>query len=678
MTSSLLIKIASRSSPLALAQIEEIAGEMKACGKPIAFEIIKIETAGDKDKTTPLTQTPDNFFTDAIDRALLAGQTDIAVHSAKDLPQQLDEGLKIFALTKGFEDKDAWAGRVAWKDLPPNPRIGTSSVLRQQQILAMRPDAKIIQIRGTIHERLQMVKEAQVDGVVVAACALKRLKLEDQIKDIFPWEGMPLQGQLAVVGRCNDRRLEELFSRIDVRRRYGKVTLVGAGPGDPELMTLKGLKALKEADCVVYDYLLDMSLLKHAPQAEHIYAGKRKGGHSLPQAELSKLLKEKAFAGKNVVRLKGGDPFIFGRGAEELEYLRAYHIDVEVVPGISAAIGIPSSLGIPLTARGLSSSVAFLSGHESDEDQDHPKTIAVPEADTLVFFMGLTKLGIIVKSLRQAGWADDTPVMIIANGTKPQEEIVKGVLADIEVLIQTHEMKPPALIVVGKTVDFYRPARTKTFLHCGTHPEIYRHLGRIIHWPMIEIQAVSLNKPQQEDLRKAFDAADMVICTSWYAAQNFVDTFRSIDPKTDWSAKIFAAIGQKTRKALQDHGIEPALVSQEETAEGLFKAIKQEAALKGKRILFPRSNLPNPFLKEALEKEGALVTEVAIYRNVKPARRDLPSELIDGIIFTSPSTVKNFLIDYGTIPVSWQILAKGPVTLKTLQEEGYPYATSLS
>jgi len=458
---NLPVKIASRSSPLALAQVEEvirvIATLSKAKGKQsFTYEILKFETSGDKDKTTPVTHSRDDFFTDTLDQALLEGKADIAIHSAKDLPQHLHEGLKIFALTQILDDKDAWVGRVRWQDLPLDARVGTSSVLRQKQILQMRPDVTIVNIRGTIGERLQLIKTGKVDGFVTAACALKRLKLESEIKDIFPWEGKPAQGQLAVVGRQNDQKLENLFSAIDARRGYGKVTLVGAGPGDGELITLKGIKALEAADCVFYDYLVDADLLKYAPQAEHIYAGKRKGEHSLSQEDLSRMLKEKAFAGKKVVRLKGGDPLIFGRGADEIQYLRSYHIEVEVVPGITSATGIPSSLGIPLTARGVASSVAFLSGHEEDEDKAHPKPVSIPQADTLVFLMGLTKLSIIVESLQKAGWPRETPMMIIANGTKPQEQIVKGTLSTIEDLAKKQDLKPPALIIVGKTIEFYR------------------------------------------------------------------------------------------------------------------------------------------------------------------------------------------------------------------------------
>ncbi len=675
---NLPVKIASRSSPLALAQIEEIIRDLKARGRVFNYEILKFETAGDKDKNTPLTSSRDDFFTDAIDRALLEGKADIAIHSAKDLPQHLHEDLRIFALTQGLDDKDAWVGRVHWKDLQPQAKVGTSSVLRQKQILGMRPDVTIVAIRGTINERLQLLKEGKVDGIVVAACALKRLKLEREIKDIFPWEGQPAQGQLAVVGRRGSYELENLFSSIDVRRRYGKVTLVGAGPGDCELITLKGIKALEAADCVFYDYLVDAGLLKHAPQAEHIYAGKRKGEHSLSQEDLSRMLKEKAFAGKKVVRLKGGDPLIFGRGADEIQYLRSYHIEVEIIPGISSATGIPSSLGIPLTARGIASSVAFLSGHEEDEDKNHPKLVPIPQADTLVFLMGLTKLSIIVKSLQKSGWPREVPMMIIANGTKAQEQIVKGTLWTIEDLAERQDLKPPALIVVGKTIEFYKPNPQKTLLHCGTHPEVYGHLGKILHWPMIDIKPVSMDEAGQKHLLQAFESADIIVYTSWYAVEYFIKTLRFIKPVVHFENKIFAVIGTRTQEALQKYNIQAAVVSQEETAQGLLKAITQHMNVKGKRILFPRSSLPNPFLRDALIAHGAIIEEITIYVNTKPAKRDLPSAGIEGVIFTSPSTVRNFLTDYGTIPASWQIMAKGPVTLKTLQEAGYDHAASLS
>jgi uroporphyrinogen III methyltransferase/synthase len=668
---NLSLKIGSRPSPLALVQVEEVLKELKEQGISISSVVIKYDTKGDRDKTTSLTSNPaDNFFTDALDEALLNGEVDITIHSAKDLPKVLKFGLKIFALTKGLDDRDALVGNFAWKDLPHGAKIGTSSILRQTQLKALRGDIQIVDIRGTISERLDLVKQGMIDGVIVAACALKRLGLENQIKDYLPWEAVALQGQLAVVGRDKDVALQSAFRTIDVRVKFGHVILAGAGPGDPDLITVKAIKALERANCVFYDYLADKQLLGYARHAEHIYVGKRKGEHSMPQAELSRMLKEKALAGKNVVRLKGGDPLIFGRGAEEIRYLRDYHIQVDVIPGISSATAIPSSLAVPLTARNLSSSVAFVSAHEGGEESVNPQPIQLPNADTIVFLMGLTKLGPIVKALLKQGWSEKTPMMIIANGTRPNEQIVKATIGTIMEEAQAAQLMPPALIIVGKTVDLYQAIQKTSWLYCGTHPELYAHLGRITHVPTIEI------KPATFDVTP-FKTADIILCTSPYAVKYGVS--QVLEAGIDLRGVNFAVIGFQTQMALETLGIIPAIIADKEDAQGLLAAIIKHMEVHGKNIVFPRSSLPNPFLKNSLSTCGARVQEVVVYENFKPKKQVLPDvNTIDGIIFTSPSTVKNFLEDYGRIPTSWQILAKGPLTLNALREAGYTYAASLS
>ena len=247
--------------------------------------------------------------------------------------------------------------------------------------------------------------------------------------------------------------------------------------------------------------------------------------------------------------------------------------------------------------------------------------------------------------------------------------------------MERHQGKPNSVAGFGMAS---RPNPQRTLLHCGTHPDMYRYLGKILHWPMIDIKPVLMSEAQQKDLLQAFESSDIIMFTSRYAVEHFFSVIPAKGPHAGHSQlfagihhKIFAVIGARTQKALQKYNIQPAIVSEEETAQGLLKAMTQHIDLQGKRILFPRSSLPNPFLKEALQAMGALVTEITIYENTKPAKRDLPSADIEGVIFTSPSTVKNFLTDYGTIPGLWQIFAKGPVTLKTLQDAGYLTAYSL-
>ncbi len=456
MDNSKIIKIGSRASPLAVKQVDEILDFLANQDIPLQFERCTYQSNGDKDKKTSLTNVnvPDNFFTDTVDAALLNKKIDIAIHSAKDLPQRMQEGFAIFALTESPDETDAFVGKVPFNQLPKGAKVGTSSLVRQQSVKALNANVDIVDIRGTIDERIKLVEAGHCDGAIVATVALKRLGLEQHITDIMPWEATPLQGQLAIVGRVEDTELAELFSKVDVRRTYGKVFLVGAGPGDPELLTLKAKKLLEQVDCVLYDYLAPHAVLEYASMAEKINVGKRKGAHSMPQAELSKLIREKAMAGKMVARLKGGDPLIFGRGAEEIEYLRAYHIDVQVIPGVSSATAIPSSLGIPLTARSIASSVAFVSGYKEGEDHTQPQAVEIPDVDTIVFLMGLTKLDIIIKSLKDAGWKEDTPIMLISKGTCADEKVIKGNLVDIQEKVKQQKFDPPVLIVVGKIVNF--------------------------------------------------------------------------------------------------------------------------------------------------------------------------------------------------------------------------------
>lgn len=669
------VLVGSRGSPLALIQIEEVKALLEKAKVQVAFKSSAYQTAGDQDKTTSLVQnTNDYFFTDTLDQALLEKEIDLAIHSAKDLPKKLKSGLAIFALTKSEDATDCFVGKLSLEQLKPGAKVGTSSLLRQQQLKNLYPHLELINIRGTIQERLALIEQGMCDGIIVATIALKRLGLQDRIKNILPWEGAAAQGQLAVVGRSEDKKLAALFEKIDARKHYGKVILVGAGPGDPELITLKGIEALRKCDCVFYDYLVDKSLLNYAKRAEKFFVGKRKGQHTLSQAELSRRLKNQALSGKNIVRLKGGDPFIFGRGAEELEYLRSFHIEVEVVPGVSSATAIPASLQIPLTGRGVSSSVAFLSAHTEDEHLNVKTQIDMPKTDTLVFLMGLTKLDVIVRSLLKSGWHQSTPIILISKGTCLDQKILSGTIFDIQAQLAKEKLDPPVLIIVGKVVNFWDPQKIKrnTFLYTGTHVERYEALGEIVHLPMIEIKPPKLSVQIQKKLLDKLMRYDVILLTSYYAVKHFFDFLEEKRVSIpELANKDFVIIGQRTAGALRERGVEPKYIAQDESSEGMLEILKKNYALKGMKFLIPRSSLPNPFLKTQLKKRGAAVDEIAIYENVKPKKRPLPTMPVNGVIFTSPSTVSNFLKDYATIPKSWKIYAKGLVTQKALQKAGY-------
>lgn len=669
------VRVGSRGSRLALAQVQEIFALLQKKGVALNYTSKVFKTGGDKDKKTSLTVNPaDDFFTDALDRALLRHTIDIAVHSAKDLPKTLRDGLSVFALTQPLDATDAFVGEVSIFKLKKGAKVGTSSALRKKEIENLNPHIKTVDIRGTIDERLSLVDKGKLDGVIVASCALKRLNLSHRIKDILPYEATALQGQLAVVGREDDVKLKEAFVCIDARTKFGRVTLVGAGPGDPELITLKGIRALENADIVFYDYLIDTQLLQYAQKAEKIYVGKRKGNKALAQSELSKMLCVKAREGKNVVRLKGGDPLIFGRGADEIDYLRAYHIDVDIIPGISSATGIPSVLGIPLTARGVASSVAFVSGHGEDETTHRPKPVTIPQTDTIVFLMGLTKLNAITRSLKKSGWKNEAPVLVISKGTRSDEKIVYGNIKTIEKRVLKEKLEPPALIIAGEVVKFWskKIKVKKGTLYVGTNPGKYENFGRLVHLPMIEITPVFPAKEEIKILTDDLKNYDIIILTSRFAVSCFMKILASARyPLSDLSSVDIAVVGRDTAQALKTFGLKPKVISAPETSEGLLGALLKEYTLKGKRILFPRSALPNPFLKDELIKRGAYVKELTVYENTKPAKRDISFENIKQVIFTSPSTVENFLADYGMIPEGWHILSRGPHTQKALEKAGY-------
>lgn len=253
------IRVICRNSRLSLVQVEEVKSLLPGWD----FEVNAIASLGDKNKQVPLENCNiADFFTRELDEALLKDEADIAVHSAKDLPYQIPAGLEVIALTKGMDKSDSLVSRDTLKlsKLSANPRIGTSSLIRAESIRKLRPDARIVSIRGTIEERIGLIDQGVVDAVVVATCALQRLSLDSEISEILPFETHPLQGNLAIVAKQGSEYLKQIFSPVDVRKSYGKVYLAGFGPGDPELLTVKAQKALEKADIIFFDDLIEKKL----------------------------------------------------------------------------------------------------------------------------------------------------------------------------------------------------------------------------------------------------------------------------------------------------------------------------------------------------------------------------------------------------------------------------------
>jgi uroporphyrinogen III methyltransferase/synthase len=476
----------------------------------------------------------------------------------------------------------------------------------------------------------------------------------------------------------------------------GKVYLVGAGPGDPKLVTVKGLECIKGADVIVYDRLVDDRLLAEArPDAEMVYVGKTSRRHTMKQSEINKLLVRKAGEGKAVVRLKGGDPFVLGRGGEEAEELADRGIPFEVVPGVSAAMAVPAYAGIPVTHRGLASSLGVITGHEDPTKGD--SAIAWDKVaagmDTLVFLMGVENLAEIIGQLVKKGRPPATPVALIQNGTGPRQRTIVGTLADIADRAKEADFSPPAVIVVGEVVGLRpklrwfdtRPLFGKRVLvtRARSQASVLSQMladegAEVIEMPAIEIEPVT----DWRELDRAISGLSgyqWVIFTSVNAVEAFMGRLHAhnLDARALGGVRI-CAIGPATAAALKAHGLEADWLPQEYTAEGIIAGFK-DRAISGGRVLLPRVQMAPQGLVEGLSGLGAAVEQVAAYRTV-PATEALSrgkKVLLDGevdiVTFTSSSTVRNLVSALGT---DWPRLNEatiaciGPVTAATAAELG--------
>lgn len=623
------LRIISRQSPLALLQVDEV---LRTLPPNIEHEVIKVTSYGDKHKNVSLMSdsiSPD-FFTRELDRALLDGDADIAIHSAKDLPYPLPIGIKVVALTKGGDKSDSLVskGNVKLAELPSGSRIGTSSAVRKAELLALRSDIEVVPIRGTIEERIAQVDDGYVDALIVATCALDRLGLSHRAAEKLPFKTHPLQGNLAItVGDKAPDWIIDLFTPFDIRREYGKVTLVGFGPGDPDLLTIKGHKALEHADIIFYDDLTNESFLNQF-KAEKIYVGKRSGKHSHHQDDINELLYQSAIQGNEVVRLKGGDPMLFSHGREEVDFLRSRMVDVEIVPGISSGNALASLLQIPLTHRGVARSVAMVLGHS-----DEPQT---PDADTLLYYMGGSSISKIANSLIESGREENTPVAIVTNVSLPNQRAIYSSLRELKYAIFKDT---PVLLMIGNVVKFVAETTSQITYDTGTQSST----------PLIKISPTNINI----DTTKA----DWLVFTSRYGVRYF-------NGATD--GKHIASVGPVTSAELIDRGLTPDFESPTESAEGLLEFFSK---LPSQHIILPRSDKGLKALSDGLIAQGHVVEDIPVYTN-RPNTEAQPIDLskVDKVIFSSPSSVEVFKNLYGNnVPKHLLLIAKGKTTYETIQ-----------
>lgn len=478
----------------------------------------------------------------------------------------------------------------------------------------------------------------------------------------------------------------------------GKVYLIGAGPGDPGLITVKGLECLKKADVVIYDYLANERLLEHRRKdAELIYVGKQGGRHTLPQEEINRLIVQKAREGKIVARLKGGDPFIFGRGGEEAEGLVDNGVPFEVVPGVTSAIAVPTYAGIPLTHREHTASVAFVTGHEDPlkpESKVHWDKIATG-IGTLVFFMGMKNLQHIIDNLVSNGRDPDTPAAAIQWGTRTDQRVVSGTLRNIAQKVAGEKIGPPAIIVVGDVVrlrdklNWYeskpffgrRIIVTRSRDQASSFAESLIDKGAtVVEFPTIDVVPPS-SWDELDDAIEAIETYHWLILTSANAVRFFFSRLRGLGRDVRILKGIsICAVGPKTAEALMDYGLKADLVPSEFKAEGVIEALSG-LGVERKRFLIPRAKVAREIIPERLRELGAEVTVALAYENVMPAadvervKGLLEDRKIDAVTFTSSSTVNNFVEmlsqkEYKRLLSDVVVACIGPVTAKTAEGFG--------
>ena len=725
------IRVIARGSRLSRLQVEEVFKNFPE----LAYEIKYLESYGDKNQQISLLngEAPADIFTRELDDAIRQGDADIAIHSAKDLPYPLPEDIEVIALFPAFDTTDSLVSRDHKKlaELPAGSIIGTSSPLRKKGLNELRPDLTIKGIRGCIEERVQQVKDGKYDAAIVATCALKRLGMEDEIAEVLPFPTHPLQGFLAITGKkvkSEERRMKNqnaesssaseqenssLFtlrsSLKNLLNSQGSVSLVGFGPGDPDLLTIKAAKAIDAADIIFYDDLIDDSYLADK-KAEKIYVGKRAGYHHKEQADINRLLLEAAREGKNVVRLKGGDPMIFAHGSEEIEYLESNLIKVNVIPGITTASALAASQKISLTHRDFSSSVALVSGHT-------PQPVT-PDAETLVYYMGAKQLQTIATQLiDKEGWAFNTPVLLTYNVSRPDEQTFETTLWNLR-NGEMQNLPTPLIALIGNVAGLkhHQASDIKPTLYTGTLPAIEKRKADYTYTPLIEISyhPSYFTKILEDHYFERYDGKSFTkycewdesqalyyIFTSQYGVQATLDYYDLI--LNEQEEHVFISIGDTTTEALHKAGVKNVIQVEQDNRYGVIEWFKKEKErldaarpqyehsfelfekmdhdnydpeledfvyrYENRLVFYPHSSLSPEDIPLALQELGFNVLSAVVYNNELPKNpRRVNLNHFKRIVFTSPSTIDNFIKLYGKLPENTEFITRGPITQAHLEE----------
>lgn len=771
-----------------MVQTEMAAEAIKKVFPSIEIEIAGFETKGDLHLDKSLSAFGSKgAFTKELEGAMMDGRIDLAVHSAKDLPVELPEGLTVGAVLKRGDSRDVWVSLrrefSIIEECKEKTVVGTGSLRRALQIQQICPSVDIRDIRGNVPTRLKKLSDGMYDGIILAAAGLKRLgylsedcetegsfeaeeqtffyeilskeqflpaagqgiiALETRQKDCedcmqaihdedtwqmfltersflraigggcneaaavdvrmdgqkvsvrarYAGDGLHMKEKTVTGTRCGnideDRKLAvSLGEQIAARLQSGKVYLIGAGPGDTGLITMKGIEALKEADVVVYDHLASASLLNETKDAaEWIDAGKFAGNHRMKQSEIEQLLIEKAMEGQNVARLKGGDPFIFGRGGEEALALTAAGIEYEVIPGVSSAYSAPAYAGIPITHRGKASSFHVITGHEdpakgeSSLDYD----ILAREEGALVFLMGLSRLRQISDQLIEKGKDARTPAAVIASGTTARQRCVTADLSRIAETAEEASIQPPAILVVGdvvnlkEAVDWQQPGPLSGRKILVTATEIIarplaEYIRRLGGEPVV-ISLIGVKGQEMSSIKAVLTSPGKrwLVFTSRNGVRFFFEQMKKeqVDIRSLGDSRI-AVMGAGTRKELENWGCYADLVPEQSCSESLAKALCAHAEPDEAICLFRAEDASDVLTKRLREKQYRVV-DIPTYRTeIMWKKRELLREMledVDAVTFCSASAVSAFVQMTEGHDLVAKTICIGPVTAQAAKKAG--------
>lgn len=755
--------IGTRGSKLALAQAEYVRDRLAQAYPEEEFEFQIIKTKGDLVLDRPLHEIGDKgVFVKEIEEKIWSGEVQIGVHSMKDMPSHPAPGLLFAKAWKREDPRDALILREKERleDLPEGAVIGTGSRRREFQIKRLRPDLRVVNIRGNVDTRLRKMEEEKLDGIILAAAGLRRLGMEERITRYLEPEEMipaPAQGILALEIREGETELLKLLdalsdeeteqaaaaergflreiggdchvpvgavcrkgadglyhldamfgnetgsrlayaavrgtapeqlakeAAVQIRRQMaGTVSLVGGGPGDPGLITVKGLQALREADCIIYDRLSSPELLDEAkPGCELIYAGKADHRHTMEQEEINRLLTEKSMRYENTVRLKGGDVYVFGRGGEEGLFLAEKGVPFQVIPGISSAVGGLACAGIPVTHRGKAPGFHVVTAHSSRDGLAEIDFEAMAKGkETCVFLMGLRKVEEIASRLMEAGMSPDTEAAVISCAATPEQRTCTADLAHIGETVREAGLVSPAVIAVGKVVslrdrlNFYenRPLFGKRFLipKIGEKSTELKALLLQQGAAADEVQVGRIVRAERTFSAEEMKQADWLVFTSKNGAEAFFESLAKsrLDIRCLAGCRI-AAIGGRTAKVLEGHGLYADLIPDEFHSDALADALKKQISPRD-RVWYLKAGNADGHLKAALEG-CCRFEEIEVYENqaVKPDLETLRKpEGYDGILFTCASSARRLLEAAGNEWKQCRAFSIGSKTTACLKECG--------